>query len=132
MRVLVDSDALFAAFSALDPNYERAVSTFRLLRLEGVKFLVLKLVLFEVVTVISHRLGQQKAVEFVDKMGSINLEQIDFESKLEKLSWILFCRQTKKGTSFIDCANVVAVKELKLDGILSFDKFYRQAGGKGG
>ena len=32
----------------------------------------------------------------------------------------------KKGTSWIDCLNIVSVKTYNLDGILSFDKFYKK------
>ena len=35
-----------------------------------------------------------------------------------------FLKQTKKGCSFIDCANLAVIERYKLDGILTFDEFY--------
>jgi len=40
----------------------------------------------------------------------------------------LFATQGAKGTSWIDCLNVVVVKNYKLDGMLSFDAFYKKQG----
>ena len=128
MKVLVDSDALFAAYSAVDPNHERAVSQFRLLRFQGVTCYVINLVLYEVVTVISHKLGQDVAVGFVKNLPTLNLNRIDFDAVMEEKSWKVFMNQTKKGTSFADCANVAVMREMNLDQIFSFDKFYKRVG----
>jgi predicted nucleic acid-binding protein len=40
----------------------------------------------------------------------------------------IFLAQNKKGISWIDCLNGAIVKYYKLDGILSFDKFYSKIG----
>jgi len=40
----------------------------------------------------------------------------------------IFLSRKEKGISWIDCFNAAAVKIYKLDGILSFDKFYKKVG----
>jgi len=44
--------------------------------------------------------------------------------ELENNSSKIFEKQSKKGMSFIDCANLAVLEKYKLDGILSFDEFY--------
>jgi hypothetical protein len=46
--------------------------------------------------------------------------------KLETKAWYIFKQQTKKGTSFIDCANIAIYKHFKMDAIFSFDKIYKR------
>jgi len=62
---------------------------------------------------------------FYDKLPKLNLKIISFDEKLENMSWEMFLKQTKKGCSFVDCANLAVIKAYNLDGILSFDKFYQ-------
>ena len=46
------------------------------------------------------------------------------DEDLETMTWKIFKRQTKKGTSFVDCANMAVIEKYKLDGIITFDEFY--------
>ena len=61
-----------------------------------------------------HRLQKHKA-----QLYCLNLDAI-----LEQLTWDLFLKQSKKGTSFIDCANLTALSYYNFDKIFSFDQFY--------
>ena len=40
----------------------------------------------------------------------------------------LFKAQTSKNTSYVDCTNMVFMKQLDLDAIFSFDEVYRKNG----
>jgi len=40
----------------------------------------------------------------------------------------VFKVQTSKNTSYVDCTNMVFMKQLDLDAIFSFDKVYRKNG----
>ena len=46
------------------------------------------------------------------------------EEELDREAWKILKGQTKKGTFFIDCANLAALELYKLDKIASFDTFY--------
>ena len=45
--------------------------------------------------------------------------EIKLEEKLERLAWKIFLKQTKKGTSFVDCANLAMMEMYKLDGVVT-------------
>ena len=45
--------------------------------------------------------------------------EIKLEEKLERLAWKIFSKQTKKGTSFVDCANLAMMEMYKLDGVVT-------------
>ncbi len=128
MKVLVDSDALFAIYFARDALHDKA--SFKLRELVGNKdeLVVTNLVLQEIVTIISSRLGQSQALEFLIDTEKTDLRVIFVDEPMTEEIWNLFRRQTKKGTSFVDCANVMVCKSLKLDKIFSFDKFYKRVG----
>ena len=128
MRVLLDSDALLALYVADDLHNQRAKKTLQnLLRKKGELF-VTNLVLQQTVTVISYRLGQKQALDFLKRFNQVDFQQVFVNKNLTAKSWQVFSKQTKKGTSFIDCTNMVVFKELNMDKIFSFDRFYSRIG----
>ena len=124
MKLLVDSDFLVAAYKADDPSHIRATKMSRLHNKQGNKFVCLNLVVQESATVISHRMGMDDARKFYKNIGNFIDTFIVLDTELEKECWNIFLEQSKKGTSFVDCANLAVCQKYKLDGILSFDKFY--------
>lgn len=125
MRVLLDSDWLFASFIKRDPNNNKAKKLFDFVVTQNPELIVLNLVLQETATVISHRIGQSESLEFLEKVETLKAHRIIVDQELEQKGWEIFKKQTKKGTSFVDCANLAAIELFKLDGILSFDRFYK-------
>lgn len=124
MRILVDADALVGIFAAHDPHHKHSTASLKYLRKMGSEVLVLNLVLQEVATVLSHKIGQKVAVKFLDEVKKLGLQMVWIDEEIERNAWEIFRRQTKKGTSFVDCANMAIVGHYKLDGIFSFDRFY--------
>jgi predicted nucleic acid-binding protein len=78
----------------------------------------------ETATVLSHKVSQKIAIQFIQFSKDQNWELLDTNDRIINLTNDLFCSQTKKGISWIDCLNCVMVKIHHLDGIFSFDKFY--------
>ncbi|OGM12120.1 hypothetical protein A2Z22_03455 [Candidatus Woesebacteria bacterium RBG_16_34_12] len=124
MKLLTDSDFLIANAKKDDPSHKTATSISRKLQKEKTELYCLNLVVQESATVISKRIGMDSARIFYKNIDSIIDKFIILDEELEKLSWEIFLVQRRKGTSFIDCANIAAIKKYKLDGILSFDDFY--------
>jgi predicted nucleic acid-binding protein len=123
MKVLINSDALFALYFIDDTNHLRAKKILGAFSIKDELF-VANLVLQESVTVISRKIGQKQALDFLKKFKKTNTREIFVDRKLTAKVWRIFKKQTKKSTSFIDCANLVIAQELKIDKIFSFDKFY--------
>lgn len=128
MKVLLDSDALFALYSASDALHLKAREIFKTFLEKEEKLLVTNLVLQETATVISYRFGQNQAIEFLNSFERSGIEQIFVGEKITLKTWKIFKEQLKKGTSFVDCANVAVYKEGAADRIMSFDKFYQKKG----
>lgn len=124
MNVLVDSDGLFALFVPTDANHETSKKILSKLKDKNADLVVLNLVLQETATVLSHKLGQALALKFLRLKDNLDLTVLPLDEQVEKQAWALFNKQTKKGTSFIDCANLVVMSTYALDGIFSFDEFY--------
>ena len=123
MKLLVDSDFLIALYKSDDSNHKKAVKIFKSLG-KNYQFIALNLVFQESTTVISKKMGMDYAREFLAGIARLIVEKISLNQDLEIKTWKYFLQQTKKGTSFIDCANLIASQVYKLDGILSFDEFY--------
>lgn len=123
MKLVVDSDFLIALYKPLDSNHQKAINIYKKIQNEYT-LTALNIVFQESTTVISKQIGMDNARNFHQLITKLIHEQVILTNELEKDTWKLFLKQTKKGTSFIDCANLAFCQKYKLDGILSFDDFY--------
>ncbi len=124
MKVLVDSDALYALYLEADLMHGKAVGLFRDLVDRKAVLYVSNVVLQEVATLLSYRCGQEMARNFLKDFVRGGFKNVFLDEELTRSSWTLFQKQTKKGTSFVDCSNVVLYREFNFEAIFSFDKFY--------
>jgi len=123
MKLLADSDFLVALYKPNDSNYRKATIIYKKIEKQA-SILATNLVFQESTTVISKKMGMASAREFYGIINKFVSERIVLNENLESASWVIFLKQTKKGTSFVDCANLAVAEKYKLDGILSFDDFY--------
>ena len=124
----MDADAFFALYVSSDLLHQGAKEIFTQFLKSKARLYTTNLVLQEVETVISYRLGQKSAKDFLKRFNKINIEMVFVNKVLTAKAWLIFKKQTKRGTSFIDCANLAIAQELKIDKIFSFDKFYQRVG----
>lgn len=122
---IFDSDFLVALYRPDDASHQKAKSILEKLNKAENKFSAINLVLQESATVISHKLGMEPVRKFYKNILDLLDEVIEVDGNLEKQSWQIFLEQTKKGTSFVDCANLAVLRKYHLSSILSFDHFYR-------
>lgn len=123
-RYLVDSDFLVAVFNEKDASHINAMALLKKLGVYEVELWMTNLVRQESATVISHRVDMKGVRLYVKKLVADIHKFVNVDKSLENESWEIFLKQTKKGCSFVDCSNLAVVQKFKLDGILSFDKFY--------
>lgn len=128
VKVLLDSDALIALHSVSDAHHLKAKKIFKKYLEMETELLVTSLVLQESATVVSYKFGQKQAVDFLESFSKAGIRQIFVGEKMTAKAWDIFKRQEKKGTSFIDCANVAIYQETGAEEIMSFDKFYQRKG----
>ena len=124
MKAIIDSDALFAVYNSQDSLHAKAKRILKQLKDGEAVLLATNLVFQESATLVSYRLGQAKARDFVGRLRKSDLKEVFVTPQLTHKTWQIFEKQIKKGTSFVDCANIIALKEFKADFIFSFDKFY--------
>jgi len=123
MRKLADSDFLVGLFSEQDAHHGRAVDILKNEMESGSSLFVTNLVLQETATVLAHRVGMDAVRLFYEKLPKLQWKIMRVDEKTEDLSWSILIKQTKKGCSFVDCANLAVIELNKFTGILSFDKF---------
>jgi predicted nucleic acid-binding protein len=125
-HVLVDTDAFVGKFYPRDAHHARCKAMFAELRAERKRLVTTSLVVLETATVLSNRTGQEAACRFLEgfiKAGKIDVVHISQELQNEAVD--LFLEQTKKGTSVVDCSNVVVMHRYHIPTIFSFDRFYK-------
>lgn len=121
-EVLLDSDAFVGLQLTYDALHERTQRLFELIAEQQIPVVTTNLVVAESATVISHKANQIVASSFVSEVAQYSTIFVDDDLFNESL--YLFTQQTKKGTSFVDCANVLTMRKYKIPYIFSFDQAY--------
>lgn len=123
-KVIIDSNVFIAVFLVEDSLHGRAVQLVSQLKRQGTVFFTINLVLHESATVLSMRRGMTSARTFYASVHDFVDQIVPFDESVEQESWKIFLSQTKKGTSFVDCAILASAHHYKIDKIVSFDRFY--------
>lgn len=124
MKILLDSDALFGLYIPDDIHHKESVRLLEECNNKEDSLFVLSSVLQETATVISYKRDHATSLRFLAHIDDLGATKLSLDEGLEDSAWKIFESQTKKGTSFVDCANIAAVEKYTLDRILSFDTFY--------
>ena len=125
-NVLVDSDFWLGLYLPEDTNAQKARELYPILKSNRVILTVSNLIVGEVATIISHRIGQNAAIEYLSTIHSGSLDLVHISEEMDKEAIKQFKTQKKKGTSYVDCTNVAVVKAYKFNYICAFDKVYHQ------
>lgn len=123
-QVLVDSDAFVGWLFPRDPHFETVQKLFQNIKQQRLHLVTTSWVVAETATVLSHKQGQDLARTFLQRMGQIPFPTIFIDESLQQATTTLFAQQEKRGTSMVDCANVVVMRRFQIPQILSFDKAY--------
>lgn len=96
MKILLDSDGLFALYVASDVHHLRAKRIFGKLLAEEKEFWLTNLVLQETATVMSYRFGQSQAKDFLKSFSQTGIKQLFVNEKLTMKTWEVFKKQKKR------------------------------------
>lgn len=125
-KILVDADALVAIAKEDDTNHDKAIKIARLLAKETL--FLSPITIPEAATVLSYRVSHVDAKNFLQEVRKRNLIELTLDFDTQQKADEIFLSQSKKGISWFDCLNVAYVKINGLEGIFSFDKFYKKIG----
>lgn len=123
-KALIDANVLVGLYRSDDSAHRAAIEMVSEIKRGETKIVILNLVMHEIATVLSMRVGMDLARKFLKDYKNIVDMEIFMDEDLEKQAWEIFTQQKKRGTSFVDCANLAVIQKYKLDGILTFDEFY--------
>jgi predicted nucleic acid-binding protein len=125
MKILVDTDFLIALIKIDDKNHLKAID--RVQKIKEAEVFITPFTIPETVTVLFYKVSHIAAKNFL-KTARNKFSELPLNEEIIASADKIFLSQNKKGTSWIDCLNVALIKYYKLDGILSFDKFYLKLG----
>lgn len=126
MKLLADADFLVALAKEDDSNHEKALS--KVAGLKDATIFITPFTVPEAVTVLSYKVSQNAAKAFLTLMRQKNFIELPVDKLTLEETDRIFLSRREKGVSWIDCLNAALVKIYRLDGILSFDKFYSKVG----
>jgi predicted nucleic acid-binding protein len=120
-KVIVDTDFLIGLFIKTDAHNTNCRSKFD--QINNIGMIITSLVKYEFVTLISRRQNQQLALNLLEELYTLNIQEYYIEQKDDDaIMKESMSHQTKK-ISVVDCANLVIAKKLNAK-IASFDRFY--------
>ena len=126
MKALADADFLVALAKKDDSNHKKALA--KLADLENVVVFITPFAIPEAATVLSYKASHKVAKDFLIFLRQKDFIELPMEKAVSGDADKIFLARNEKGISWIDCFNAASVKSYQLDGILSFDKFYKKVG----
>ncbi len=125
-RILVDTDFIFAL--NIENDYHHKAANKKIAKFDKDSLFITSFTIPEAATVISYKISQAHARTFLNQARESQFHIIQLDEVLIQKTDQIFLSQKKKGTSWIDCLNAATVQIHGLDGILSFDSFYKKLG----
>lgn len=128
MTVFVDSSAFIAVWDKDDSTHKLAVAKASKLQAGENTLIVSNIVVGEVLTVLSMRLGINRANKFWEYITDRKLKVIFVDEDMFEKAWDIFRRRTSKNLSFFDCTSFALVDEFNINKVFSFDKDFKKQG----
>jgi predicted nucleic acid-binding protein len=111
-----------------DALHTRVHTIYQRIKSEQKSLVTTNWVIAETATVLSNRDSQQTAIEFIRHIQQTDITVLTVSPEIEEATYQLFCEQTTKHTSMVDCSNVTTAKHYDIPNIFSFDRFYTRFG----
>jgi predicted nucleic acid-binding protein len=124
--ILVDSDAFIGLLVEKDAHHARVHHLFERFAQKNIQ--ISNYVLLETATWLSGQVSQERAKTFLAFIRESEFPVLFVDSTLQREIEMLFLAQAAKGTSMVDCGNVVLARHFGIAHIFSFDRFYKRCG----
>jgi predicted nucleic acid-binding protein len=129
VKIVVDSDAIFARYNPHDPLYAKATATFQQLIGKGYQLVYPTSVIFEVVSLFQRVLSEPTVTSLlIELIKSGQLSVITVDENILKQSALLFNPTGIKKNTLVDCSVVAIARKIKAEGVFSYDSFYKKQG----
>ena len=128
-KVVVDSDAIFAIYNPNDPLNTQAIQTFGHLITREFQLIYPTSVLFEIISLFQRVLPTPAVtVRLIEMIRNDQFLIHVIDSKLLKNAALIFKPDGSKKNTLVDCSVAAVAKEIKADGVFSYDEFYLKQG----
>lgn len=128
MNILVDTSAMYAMADGSDFNNQAALQAWAKLLQEADLLVTSSYALAETISLLHARAGTSVVRAFVETvLSAIEIDWVDQETHDAALSMMLET-EGKSGPSLTDCANLEAMRRLRINTIFAYDKHYNQPG----
>lgn len=126
--VLLDADALVALSKIDDVHHAAAVQMYQQLKNQHIQLYVSPFTIPEVATVLSHKVSQHAAKQFLRTIRAVVLPELQLSSTTSADEW--FIQQPESKTSYPDCYNLALLQEKHelIQAVFSFDHIYEANG----
>ena len=126
-RVLVDTSAFYAIYSATDRYHHRASAAYERLTDGGQELWTTSYALVETVALLHRRLGFEVVLEFSEWQRRSNLEVLWVDGGIHEAAWGRFTDRLGTGLSLVDWTIVVASREMGAP-VFTFDGGFANEG----
>ncbi len=128
-KVVIDSDAIYAIYNLNDPLHSRAIKTLQWLNNNHFQLIYPTSVIFEVMSLFQRVLSTPSVTMKMAELISRDLLIIYIiDVELLKESAAIFKPAGSKKNTLVDCSVVAIAKKIKVDGVFSYDEFYKKQG----
>ena len=126
-RVLVDTSAAYALFSASDLFHDRAGAAYRSLMAREEELWATSYTLVETIALLHRRLGFEVVSEFSEWYRA-NLQVLWIDGRLHAEAWNRFVTDRGRTLSFVDWITVVASYDMGFPPVFTFDSGFANQG----
>lgn len=123
MQFFLDASFMFALFNEDDEFHDGALRIVKELEDKLAYFLTSNIALAETVNLLFRMQGSKQAKKFLKGFRESNIEEVFLSQRIFNKGYkILFAQKSRRGLNYFDCLHIAAMKSLKVDEILTFDK----------
>jgi len=127
MKILIDSSYFCGLKNPKDGFHKNALYVAEVIEECKYEIVISNYIFLETITVLSQRLDKPEAVRFGKNLKSQpNITVCHFTPKLDLKTWQLFQQIENKNVSYVDCSNIILMKEEKISKLATFDKDFKK------
>ena len=125
-KVFVDTCSFVSLHDDRDSNHEKAIALAKILFEQKVQLYTSSDVIGETLTVIARKLGKKAAGDFYKEYGKSSIIELFVNHDIHEKTRDFFLHVTSKNISFIDCSNVIVMKQNSIQTIFTFDQDFKK------
>ncbi len=126
INVFIDTSYIIALYNSQDSQHQKALRLKKEIG-QNLKLTISNYIFLETVTILSQQIGKKDANDIGKLMFSSNkFNFLHISPRIDLKSWHVFQQIKNKNISYVDCSNVILMKEEQIPKIITFDKDFEK------